>query len=206
MRDIYEAVCRNRIAVLELSLSKGSVGHSVQIPMPFYVSDIYPQASEASRSLWLTTANNVSRYETVNGVSAFDKTFALLLTDDDEKKIIAELQARGDKAAAAMIELVKASKPTLSYVLPYLYICLSSFSLTLPPASTKYPNSLIQCSPSNKCVLMRSTLSTGAGQWRCLLYTLEMCMFCRRTATSPTLPALQPLLQRHSHLRHHYQI
>jgi nitrogen permease regulator 3-like protein len=120
MRDIYEAVCRNRIAVLELSMSKGSVGHSVQIPMPFYVSDIIPQASEASRSLWLTTANNVSRYDTMGGVSDFDKCFALLLSDDDEKKIIAELQARGDKAAAAMIELVKASKPTLSYVL-HLY-------------------------------------------------------------------------------------
>ena len=114
MRDIYEAVCHNRIAVLELSLGKGSVSHSVQIPMPFHIGDLQTQHNEAARSLWLTTANNVSRYDTLGGIAAFDKCFALLLTDDDEKKIIAELQARGDKAAAAMIELVKAAKPTLS--------------------------------------------------------------------------------------------
>lgn len=154
MRDIYEAVCRNRIAVLELSLGKGSVGHSVQIPMPFYVSDIQPQASEATRSLWLTTANNVSRYDTLGGVSAFDKCFALLLTDDDEKKIIAELQARGDKAAAAMIELVKASKPTLSYVLsiiPTLVFSSSNIgpqvlpSLSTPRYHAQYPTSARLC-------------------------------------------------------------
>ncbi|EPE09189.1 hypothetical protein F503_06965 [Ophiostoma piceae UAMH 11346] len=115
MRDIYEAVCHNRIAVLDLSLGKGSVSHSVQIPMPFHIGDLQTQHNEAARSLWLTTANNVSRYDTLGGIAAFDKCFALLLTDDDEKKIIAELQARGDKAAAAMIELVKAAKPTLSF-------------------------------------------------------------------------------------------
>lgn len=115
MREVYEAICHNRIAVLELNLGKGSVGHSVQIPMPFYVRDVQPQGVETDRSLWLTTANAVSRYEAWGGLAAFDKCFALLLTDDD-KKIISELQARGDKAAAAMIDLVKASKPTLSYV------------------------------------------------------------------------------------------
>lgn len=115
MRDIYEAVCHNRIAVLDLSLGKGSVSHSVQIPMPFHIGDIQTQHNEAARGLWLTTANNVSRYDTLGGMTAFDKCFALLLTDDDEKKIIAELQARGDKAAAAMIELVKSAKPTLSF-------------------------------------------------------------------------------------------
>ncbi|KIH92719.1 hypothetical protein SPBR_02383 [Sporothrix brasiliensis 5110] len=114
MRDTYEAISRNRIAVLELNLSKGSVGHSIQIPMPFFASDIQPQAGDSLKNLWLTTANNVSRHETLDGVPAFDKCFALLLTDDDETKIIAELEARGDKAAATMIELVKASKPTLS--------------------------------------------------------------------------------------------
>ncbi|ERT01259.1 uncharacterized protein SPSK_07060 [Sporothrix schenckii 1099-18] len=115
MRDTYEAISRNRIAVLELNLSKGSVGHSVQIPVPFFATDIQPQAGDSLKNLWLTTANNVSRHETLDGVPAFDKCFALLLTDDDETKIIAELEARGDKAAATMIELVKASKPTLSF-------------------------------------------------------------------------------------------
>ncbi|OAA53747.1 Nitrogen permease regulator 3 [Niveomyces insectorum RCEF 264] len=115
MRDVYEAICRNKIAVLELSLGKGSVGHSVQIPMPFYVSDVQPRDVETPRSLWLTTANAVSRYDALGGLAAFDKCFALLLTDDDDTNIIAELQARGDKAAAAMIDLVKASKPTLSF-------------------------------------------------------------------------------------------
>ncbi len=116
MRDVHEAICRNRIAVLELSLGKGSVAHSVQIPMPFYVSDIQPLRIEAAQGLWLTTANALSGYDALSGLAAFDKCFALLLTDDDDKKIIAELQARGDKATAAMIELVKVSKPTMSYV------------------------------------------------------------------------------------------
>lgn len=118
MRDIYEAICRNKIAVLELSLGKGSVGHSVQIPMPFYVADVQLAGFEAARSLWLTTANSVSGYDMLGGLAAFDKCTALLLTDDDDKRIIAELQARRDKAATAMIELVKAAKPTLSYAFP----------------------------------------------------------------------------------------
>lgn len=116
MRDVYEAVCRNRISVLELSLGKGSVSHSVQIPMPFYVADIQPQGSAAARNLFLTTANSLSSYDMLGGLAAFDKCTALLLTDDDDKNIIAELQARRDKAATAMIELVKAAKPTLSCV------------------------------------------------------------------------------------------
>lgn len=115
MRDVYEAVCRNRISVLELSLGKGSVSHSVQIPMPFYVADIQPQGSAAARNLFLTTANSLSSYDMLGGLAAFDKCTALLLTDDDDKNIIAELQARRDKAATAMIELVKAAKPTLSF-------------------------------------------------------------------------------------------
>ncbi|CAK7567821.1 MAG: Nitrogen permease regulator 3 [Sporothrix epigloea] len=115
MREIYEALSRNRIAVLELDLAEGSVGHSVQVPMPFYVTDVQPQAGLATRGLWLTTANNILQHETHGGISAFERCFALLLTDDDEKKITEELQARGDNAAAAMIEFVKASQPTLSF-------------------------------------------------------------------------------------------
>ncbi|CAK7267983.1 Nitrogen permease regulator 3 [Sporothrix epigloea] len=115
MRDIYEALSRNRIAVLELDLAEGSVGHSVQVPMPFYVTDVQPHASMATKGLWLTTANNILQHETHGGISAFERCFALLLTDDDEKKIIEELQARGDNAAAAMIDFVETSQPTLSF-------------------------------------------------------------------------------------------
>ncbi|KAK8873169.1 nitrogen permease regulator of amino acid transport activity 3-domain-containing protein [Apiospora arundinis] len=122
MQDIYEAVTANRIAVLQLETPEGTVTHSVQIPMPFYLSDlpstdaIDDAAAERFKGLWITTANTFGDvFETGHDDPSFlDKTFALLLLQD-EKKIIAELQADPDDTTAAMIEFVRLSKPTTSF-------------------------------------------------------------------------------------------
>ncbi|KAK8019721.1 hypothetical protein PG990_004859 [Apiospora arundinis] len=122
MQDIYEAVTANRIAALQLETPEGTVTHSVQIPMPFYLSDlpstdaIDDAAAERFKGLWITTANTFGDvFETGHDDPSFlDKTFALLLLQD-EKKIIAELQADPDDTTAAMIEFVRLSKPTTSF-------------------------------------------------------------------------------------------
>lgn len=122
MQDIYEAVTANRIAALQLDTPEGTVTHSVQIPMPFYLSDlpstdaIDAAAAERFKGLWITTANTFGDvFETGHDDPSFlDKTFALLLLQD-EKKIIAELQADPDDTTAAMIEFVRLSKPTTSF-------------------------------------------------------------------------------------------
>ncbi|KAK8050400.1 hypothetical protein PG994_012130 [Apiospora phragmitis] len=122
IQDIYEAVTANRIAALQLETPEGTVTHSVQIPMPFYLSDlpstdaIDDAAAERFKGLWITTANTFGDvFETGHEDPSFlDKTFALLLLQD-EKKIVAELQADPDDTTAAMVEFVRLSKPTTSF-------------------------------------------------------------------------------------------
>ncbi|KAI2629387.1 nitrogen permease regulator of amino acid transport activity 3-domain-containing protein [Xylaria nigripes] len=115
MQDIYEAVSQNKIAALQLDTPEGTIAHSVQIPVPFYLSDLPPEEEAASmRGLWVTTANRVLEEVSLHDQSFFDKNFGLLLMSD-EKKIIAELQADADEATAAMVEFVRLSKPTMSF-------------------------------------------------------------------------------------------
>ncbi|KAK8137775.1 hypothetical protein PG984_001155 [Apiospora sp. TS-2023a] len=122
IQDIYDAVTANRIAALQLETPEGTVTHSVQIPMPFYLSDlpsndaIDDTAADRFKGLWITTANSFGDvFETGHEDPSFlDKTFALLLLQD-EKKIVAELQADPDDTTAAMIEFVRLSKPTTSF-------------------------------------------------------------------------------------------
>ncbi|KAK6193017.1 adenine deaminase [Pestalotiopsis sp. IQ-011] len=119
MQDVYESVCANRIAALQLDTPQGTVTHSVQIPVPFHLPDIpSPDDPEAERlrGLWITTANNFADLDmaAIDDPSFLDKTFALLLLHD-EKKIIAELQSDPDETSNAMIEFVRLSKPTLSF-------------------------------------------------------------------------------------------
>ncbi|KAI0391614.1 hypothetical protein F5Y17DRAFT_399580 [Xylariaceae sp. FL0594] len=115
MQDIYEAVSHNKIAALQLDTPGGTIAHSVQIPVPFYLTDLPPE-EEASktRGLWLTTANYFVEDDSLHDPSFLDKHFGLLLMSD-EKKVIAELQADADEATAAMVEFVRLSKPTMSF-------------------------------------------------------------------------------------------
>ncbi|XXG98697.1 hypothetical protein Hte_005026 [Hypoxylon texense] len=114
MQDVYEAVSHNKIAALQLDTAEGTVTHSVQIPVPFYLTDLPPDDESGSKGLWITTANSFVEDDSLNDPSFLDKNFALLLMTD-EKKIIAELQADPDETTAAMIEFVRLSKPTMSF-------------------------------------------------------------------------------------------
>ncbi|KAI0172006.1 nitrogen permease regulator of amino acid transport activity 3-domain-containing protein [Hypoxylon sp. FL1284] len=114
MQDVYEAVSHNKIAALQLETAEGTVTHSVQIPAPFYLTDLPPDDESGSKGLWITTANSFVEDDSLNDPSFLDKNFALLLMTD-EKKIIAELQADPDETTAAMIEFVRLSKPTMSF-------------------------------------------------------------------------------------------
>ncbi|KAI1752555.1 nitrogen permease regulator of amino acid transport activity 3-domain-containing protein [Xylaria castorea] len=115
MQDIYVAVSQNKIAALQLETPEGTIAHSVQIPVPFYLTDLPPEEeAESTRGLWITTANYFIEEDSLNDPSFLDKNFGLLLMSD-EKKIIAELQADADEATAAMVEFVRLSKPTMSF-------------------------------------------------------------------------------------------
>ncbi|KAI8961760.1 nitrogen permease regulator of amino acid transport activity 3-domain-containing protein [Daldinia sp. FL1419] len=114
MQDVYESVSHNRIAALQLDTAEGTVTHSVQIPVPFYLPDLPPDDGHGTKGLWITTANTFVEEDSLNDPAFLDKNFALLLMSD-EKKIIAELQADPDETTAAMIEFVRLSKPTMSF-------------------------------------------------------------------------------------------
>lgn len=113
VQDIYEAVSQNRIAALQLDTAAGTLTPSVQIPIPLYVVDLPQEGEEGQEGLWLTTANSIIGEDTFDDPGFLDRNFALLLMED-EKKIIAELQADPDPTTAAMVEFVRMSKPTQS--------------------------------------------------------------------------------------------
>ncbi|KAL8304297.1 hypothetical protein RB597_004470 [Gaeumannomyces tritici] len=115
MQDVYETISQNRIAVLQLDTQDGAVTHSVQIPIPLYISDLPQECERDAPGIWLTTANSFA----ANGrdpaeLGFLDKNFGLLLLDED-KKIITELQSDPDESTVAMIEFIRHSKPTLSF-------------------------------------------------------------------------------------------
>ncbi|KAI1075046.1 nitrogen permease regulator of amino acid transport activity 3-domain-containing protein [Whalleya microplaca] len=114
MQDVYEAVSHNKIAALQLETAEGTVTHSVQIPMPFYLTDLPPEDQSDSKGLWITTANYFVEEDSLSDPAYLDKNFTLLLMSDG-KKIIAELQTDPDETTAAMIEFVRLSKPTMSF-------------------------------------------------------------------------------------------
>ncbi|KAK0656069.1 nitrogen permease regulator of amino acid transport activity 3-domain-containing protein [Cercophora newfieldiana] len=114
MQDIYDAVSQNKIAAIQLDTAEGMVTHSVQIPVPFHLSDL-PQEGEGDQAgLWLTTANSLMTDDELDEPSFLDKNFALLLLAD-EKKITAELQNDPEGTAVSMVEFVRHCKPTLSF-------------------------------------------------------------------------------------------
>jgi hypothetical protein len=115
VHDIYEAVSQNKIATLHLDTAGGAVSPSVQIPVPFYLSDLPAEDSRDQRGLWLTTANTFVNQDALEEPGFLDRNFALLLIDD-EKKIVAELQADRDATVLPLVEFVRLSKPTTSYV------------------------------------------------------------------------------------------
>ncbi|AEO65737.1 uncharacterized protein THITE_2113066 [Thermothielavioides terrestris NRRL 8126] len=138
MQDIYEAVSQNKIAALQLDTVEGTVTHSVQIPVPFHVSDLPQEGEESQRGLWLTTVNSLMGEEAAETPGFLDKNFALLLMMD-EKRIIAELQSDPDETTLAMIEFVRHCKPTLSFY----QVCQQSSNVLTPAQVRKFAQHFI---------------------------------------------------------------
>lgn len=114
MQDLYDAISQNKIAVTQLDTAEGPVTHSVQIPVPFHLSDIPQENDTDAQGLWITTANSfIDADDNGEDIGHLDKNFALLLMED-QKKIMSELQADADEATVSMLEFVKHCKPTLS--------------------------------------------------------------------------------------------
>jgi nitrogen permease regulator 3-like protein len=149
MQDIYEAVSHNRIAALQLDTTEGTVTHSVQIPVPFYVPDLPAADDDITKGLWITTANSFVAEDKMDDPVFLDKNFGLLLMSD-ESRIIAELNMDKDETTAAMEEFVKLSKPTLSYVFhrgTRVLIMLRDFPIiALNPSSSPYLSPLTSLS------------------------------------------------------------
>ncbi|KKO98205.1 hypothetical protein THAR02_09686 [Trichoderma harzianum] len=114
MCEIYNAISQNRIATLHLDTVDGILTPSVQIPAPFFVSDLPAEDDERHRGLWLTTSNAFLSQDALEEPGFLDRNFALLLMDD-EKKIVSELQSDRDPTTQSMIEFVRLSKPTMSF-------------------------------------------------------------------------------------------
>lgn len=130
MCEIYNAISQNRIATLHLDTVDGILTPSVQIPAPFFVSDLPAEDDERHRGLWLTTSNAFLSQDALEEPGFLDKNFALLLMDD-EKKIVSELQSDRDPTTQSMIEFVRLSKPTMSSVFPASYLIPSRHWLHL---------------------------------------------------------------------------
>jgi hypothetical protein len=113
VREIYEAVSQSKIATIHLETTAGMLSPSVQIPVPFHVSDLPAEDDEEQRGLWLTTAHSFLSQDAVEEPGFLDKNFALLLMED-AKRIVSELQADRDPATNSLIEFVRLSKPTMS--------------------------------------------------------------------------------------------
>jgi hypothetical protein len=114
IQEIYDSVSQNKIATLQLETQNGgTLTPSVQIPIPFSVSDLPldNRFDPHHSGLWLTTANTFIEEDAFNEPSFLDRNFALLLMDD-EKHILSELHA--EPSAANMVEFVGLSKPTTS--------------------------------------------------------------------------------------------
>ncbi|KAL2269851.1 hypothetical protein VTJ83DRAFT_2035 [Remersonia thermophila] len=138
MQDVYEAVSQNRIAALQLDTAEGTVTHSVQIPVPFHVSDLPQEGEEGRRGLWLTTANSWIGDEAAETPGFLDKNFALLLMMD-EKRVISELQNDPDETTLAMIEFVRHCKPTLSFH----QVCQQASGILTPAQVRKFAQHFI---------------------------------------------------------------
>ncbi|KAK4128348.1 hypothetical protein N657DRAFT_695516 [Parathielavia appendiculata] len=138
MQDIYEAVSQNRIAALQLDTIEGAVTHSVQIPVPFHVSDLPQDGEQGQPGLWLTTANSLMAEEAAETPGFLDRNFALLLMMD-EKRVTAELQSDPDETTLAMIEFVRHCKPTLSFY----QVCQQSSNILIPAQVRKFAQHFI---------------------------------------------------------------
>ena len=114
IRDIFFAISNNKIATVNLPTNP-PLDLSLQIPVPSFLTSLPSSTERAMPGLPITTANPFIDEEGNEDPSHLNKHFALLLLDDEDK-IISELQADNTELSAPLIECIRLSKPTLSFL------------------------------------------------------------------------------------------
>lgn len=114
MRDIFESISQCQIATVHLP-SNPALDLSLLIPVPHFLTSIPSSTERSMPGLPLTTANPFVDEEGNEEPSHLNKHFALLLLDDEDK-VIAELQADNTELSAPLIDCIRLSKPTLSFL------------------------------------------------------------------------------------------
>lgn len=114
IRDIFSAISNNKIATVHLPTTP-PLYLSLQIPVPSFLTSLPSSTERSMPGLPLTTANPFIDDEGNEDPTHLNKHFALLLLDDEDK-IIAELQADNTELSAPLIECIRLSKPTLSFL------------------------------------------------------------------------------------------
>lgn len=112
--DIFTAISNNKIATIHLPTTP-SLDLSLQIPVPSFLTSLPSMTERSLPGLPVTTANPFIDEEGDEDSSHLNKHFALLLLDDEDK-IIAELQADNTELSAPLIECIRLSRPTLSFL------------------------------------------------------------------------------------------
>ena len=114
IRDTFNSIAKNRIATVRLP-SNPPLDLSLQIPVPSFLTSIPSPTERSMPGLPLTSANPFIDEEGNEDPTYLNRHFALLLLDDEDK-VIAELQADNTELSAPLIECIRLSKPTLSFL------------------------------------------------------------------------------------------
>jgi hypothetical protein len=114
IRDVFTAISNNKIATVRLGTTQ-FLDLSLQIPVPSFLTSLPSPTERAMPGLLLTTANPIIDEDGNRDPTQLNKHFALLLLDEEDK-IIAELQADNTELSAPLIECIRISKPTLSFL------------------------------------------------------------------------------------------
>jgi hypothetical protein len=88
---------------------------SLQIPVPSFLTSLPASTEKAMLGLPVTSANPFVDEEGNEDPTHLNKHFALLLLDDEDK-IISELEKDNTELSAPLIETIRLSKPTLSFL------------------------------------------------------------------------------------------
>lgn len=114
IRDIFNSISNSKIATIHLPTSP-PLDLSLQIPVPAFLTSLPSSTERSMPGLYLTTANPFVDEEGNEDPTHLNKHFALLLLDDEDK-IITELQTDNTELSAPLIECIRLSKPTLSFL------------------------------------------------------------------------------------------
>ncbi|KAG0649957.1 Nitrogen permease regulator 3 [Hyphodiscus hymeniophilus] len=114
IRDVFDSISKNKIATVHIPTNP-SLDLSLQIPVPSFLTSLPSATERAMPGLPVTTANPFIDEEGNEDATHLNKHFALLLLQDEDK-VIAELQSDNTELSEPLIECIRLSKPSLSFL------------------------------------------------------------------------------------------